>query len=374
MQHLGASRPWRLAEAAARARRRSQRCAATAAEPPLPLCERAAVHEASGAALLAWAAQAEREVSALGPSGHEPVGDGSSGPELQRELTWLLEDALGAWRPAGSAEWQPAAWALRKRELGSGAVRLRAPLPELSDLVRRRLGREPLQYLLGCAHWRDLVLAVGPGVLIPRPETELLTDLAAAACAARPALAAGAWADVGTGSGALALSLARSVLSLGAPPVAACDVSPVALAYTALNARRLGLQARVTPVLGDWLSPLLAARGPASLAGILSNPPYIPRARLPTLQPEVGQHEPWLALDGGEGDGGGALETVCAQAATALAPGGFLGLETDGGAQAERLAAWLRRLGGGAFSEVAVVLDCYGEGRFVTATRTEVGG
>jgi release factor glutamine methyltransferase len=146
-------------------------------------------------------------------------------------------------------------------------LRLRAPLPRLDALWRRRVSaREPLQYLTGCAHWRDLLLAVGPGILIPRPETEILIDEVARALDAAPALRAGAWADVGTGSGALAVALAR-LLAPAAPPVAAIDVSAAALAYAAANAARAGVGARVAPMRGEWLAPVLAARGPASLAG-----------------------------------------------------------------------------------------------------------
>jgi len=204
------------------------------------------------------------------PAALEGDGIGASASELRHELTWLLDDAVSAARDAVDAPWRPAAWSAVARG-GSAppcALRLRAPLAALEALWRRRLAREPFQYLVAAAHWRDLLLAVGPGVLIPRPETETLLDLVEAALKQAPGLAHGAWADVGTGSGAIAVALAR-MLAADAPAVAATDVSAAALAYAAANAQRAGVADRVAPMRGEWLAPVLAARGPASLAGTL---------------------------------------------------------------------------------------------------------
>ena len=224
------------------------------------------------AALLRRAPALTARALRYSPAALEADGTGASGAELRQELAWLLDDAVAFARDAAAAPWRPCSWAAAARGAAPpAALRLRCPLPALRDLWRRRLAREPFQYLVATAHWRDLVLAVGPGVLIPRPETETLLDLAEAAMAQAPALAHGAWADAGTGSGAIAVALARMVAA-DAPPVAATDVSDAALAYAAANAARAGVAARVVPMRGEWLAPVLAARGPGCLSGALSRP------------------------------------------------------------------------------------------------------
>jgi len=253
------------------------------------------------------------------PSGLQLAGGGASVEELLRELQWLCEDAVSSWRAADAAERSPGdAWRTLQRSgaLGSAgtAATLRASLHELKALWRSRLhDRQPFQYTVATAHWRDLVLAVGPGVLIPRPETEALVDFAEAALLAQPQLRHATWADAGTGSGALAVALSR-LLPLDAPAVVALDVSPVPLAYATANAQRAGHPGRVVTMQGSWLAPLLLQRGRGCLGGLLSNPPYIPNQRLPALQPEVGRHEPHLALDGGGVDGADALRALVSDA------------------------------------------------------------
>lgn len=165
------------------------------------------------------------------------------------------------------------------------------PPPPLGavGLWRQRVQeRVPLQYLTRAAHWRDMVLAVAPGVLIPRPETELLVDLALQAVRARPQLRSLPWADLGTGSGCLACGLARS---LGAPRVFAVDRATAPVAVARANADRLGVGERVTVLQGSWAEPLLQPDlGLASgCGGLVSNPPYIPTQDLAGLQAEVGR-------------------------------------------------------------------------------------
>ena len=152
-------------------------------------------------------------------------------------------------------------------------------------LWRLRLDeRVPFQYLTNAAHWRDMVLAVQPGVLIPRPETELLIDFASAAVQRRPELGARPWVDLGTGSGALALGAARAVAPRG--HVWAVDLSDTAERVARHNAARLGLGHRVSVLQGSWADPLPEElRG--SCGGVLSNPPYIARETLSGLQAEV---------------------------------------------------------------------------------------
>lgn len=192
--------------------------------------------------------------------------------------------------------------------------------------------RVPFQYLICTAHWRDLILSVGPGVLVPRPETELMIDLAAAALAANPGLARMPWADLGTGSGALAIGTAQLLMqqqqkgqqpssdaavtakspAAGPPQVFAVDLSTTAVAYAATNAAAHGVQETVQALQGSWFDPLQHLQG--QLGGVLSNPPYIPRRQMEAgLQAEVAQHEPMSALDGGPGAGMDSLQVraVC---------------------------------------------------------------
>lgn len=187
-------------------------------------------------------------------------------------------------------------------------------------------------------------------------------DFAEEALKAEPSLGQGPWADLGTGSGALAIALARS---FSASAVYAIDKSPTAVAVSRRNVQRYGLQARVHVKLGSWFEPLAELSG--RLAGVLSNPPYIPAESLARLQKEVGAHEPRLALDGGAGEGLEAFAAICRGAGGVLRPGGFLGLETNGWGQAERVASMIERLGG--FGEVRVRPDFAEVQRFVTARR-----
>jgi len=319
---------------------------------------------------------------------HSPPPLSHSQPQpqhTQTELRWFLEDAVaGLAGPAGEPPPHPPppdalpAWsslepdaraAAGKASAAPAVAWLRAPLADLTDRWTARLAaRVPFQYTVGAAHWRDLVLAVGPGVLCPRPETEQLVDLAVAAVSAGGPPAGGAWADVCTGSGAVALGLVTGLRTAGLPApraVWAADICPVAAGWARANVARLGLGGSVAVVEGD----LLAALPPGSLplAGLVSNPPYIPSAQMPGLQPEVGRHEPALALDGGDAAGLVTLARLCAAAPAALAPGGFLGLETAGHGQAEEVAGLLAA--GGGMEAITVHDDVFGVARFVTAAR-----
>ena len=122
-------------------------------------------------------------------------------------------------------------------------VLLRASIEELEEQWTQRVrARRPFQYVVGCTHWRDLVLSVQEGVLIPRPETEQMIDLAEAAIAADDSLRDGLWADLGTGSGALAIALARLLPSSGS--VIAIDASPIAVAVARRNVEQYELMVR----------------------------------------------------------------------------------------------------------------------------------
>lgn len=224
------------------------------------------------------------------------------------------------------------------------------------ELYRRRLAREPLQHLLGETEFREVTLKTDRRALIPRPETELLVEVAAGFLAHRenPLVA-----DLGTGTGAIALSVAGEVPGAR---VVAVDISDDALVLADRNARELGLRDAVTFVAGDMLGGL-AGRGPFD--AILSNPPYIRTGDIESLQPEVRDHEPRIALDGGP-DGMDFLRTIIAGAAAFLAPGGMLLLECGAG-QGGTLVRFAEDAGG--YSGVEIVFDYAGKDRFLKAVK-----
>ena len=227
------------------------------------------------------------------------------------DLDWLLD--LG-----GGLRWQE----LQLLHLNPGRqVALSRSLDALAALWRRHLqSAEPLQYLVGLCPWRDLQLDVAPGVLIPRQETELVVELALGLMGGS---GPGLWADLGTGSGCLALALARAWPGSRGFAV---EQSPdaIAIATGNLQAPREGPMASVELLLGSWWEPLQSFWGRLEL--VVSNPPYIPTAVWAALDPVVRDHEPAGALDGGR-DGLDAIRCIGQGAAKALAPGGWLLLE-----------------------------------------------
>jgi len=226
-------------------------------------------------------------------------------------------------------------------------------LAEFKARLRRRARREPLQYIEGEAHFRDLVLRVDGRVLIPRPETELLVQRVIDWAAGRPGLAA---ADVGTGSGAIALSLAAE----GAfERVVATDVEAGALEAARANHAAAAPDAPVEFRLGDGLAPLAGERFDA----VVSNPPYIAAGERPSLDPEVSEWEPASALFGGA-DGLAVVRPLVAGAAGVLRSGGLLALEI-GAAQGPAVAELVRAAG--RFGEPRVEKDLAGRDRIVLA-------
>ena len=190
-------------------------------------------------------------------------------------------------------------------------------------LVERRAAREPLQYILGRTEFWSLELEVNPAVLIPRTDTEVLVEEALARGNKK-----GRILDIGTGSGALAVALARE---LPESRIEALDISAAALEVAKANARRHGLDDRIELRQED-LHRL--SGGPYDL--MVANPPYIPAGDLAGLMPEVRDHEPRQALDGGA-DGLDAYRSLAGQAANLLASGGWLLVEVGIG-QAEAVA------------------------------------
>jgi release factor glutamine methyltransferase len=187
----------------------------------------------------------------------------------------------------------------------------------LKRLLRRRVAGEPLQYVLGEAGFMGLVFQVGPGVLIPRADTEVLVERAISLLAD---VEAPLIADIGAGCGAIALSLAHH---LPQAAVHGTDISPAALAWAKKNANRLGLARRCRFYEGDLLAPLVALGLRFNL--IISNPPYVTAAEMAQLPPEV-RREPTLALAGGP-DGLDCYRRLAREAGPFLLPGGWLLLE-----------------------------------------------
>jgi release factor glutamine methyltransferase len=239
-----------------------------------------------------------------------------------------------------------------------------AALDRYRELVARRAARVPLQHLTGVTAFRHLEFAVGPGVFIPRPETELLVSWALS----RPDLpAAPVVADLCAGTGAIALSVAHE---LPAARVYAVERDPDALAWLRRNAaaRAAAGDPPVTIVQGDVTDPASTSTLDGRVDVLLCNPPYVPEGT--PVPPEVGEHDPHAAVFGGP-DGLAVIRPVVARAAALLRPGGLLAIEHDdshGRAVPDLLHA------AGAFEAVADHADLAGRARFATARRRRSGG
>lgn len=194
-------------------------------------------------------------------------------------------------------------------------------LQEFKQLLKRRIQREPVAYILGTKGFWSMNLAVTPDVLIPRPETECLVEAALKHLTPESDLPPKRILELGTGSGAIVVALATQNEH---HVFWASDRSPRALEVAAANAKRQGLGARIAFFAGDWLRALDPAV--ESLDMIVSNPPYIRRGVIPQLQPEITLFEPVSALDGGD-DGLGCLREIIGSAHVHLKPGGLLMLE-----------------------------------------------
>ena len=224
--------------------------------------------------------------------------------------------------------------------------------------VSLRTERRPLPYITGEAWFYGREFKINRAVLIPRPETEMLAEFALRACRSidRPQIA-----DIGTGSGCLAVTLA---CELPGASVWATDLSADALKLTRKNVVRYHLEDRVTLAHGDLLWPLPNGQ---RFEVIVSNPPYVTEAELPGLQPEVREYEPVLALSGLAGasgsDGTALHRRLLTEAPPFLASSGTLLLEVGQG-QAARVAEIAREIG---YENVTINNDFSGIGRVVTA-------
>lgn len=220
------------------------------------------------------------------------------------------------------------------------------------DALRRRVAREPLQYIVGHAAFRHVELAVGPGVFVPRPETELLVDAALTALAARPAPVV---VDLCAGSGALACSIAREC---PAATVYAVESMPGALPWLRRNCAPLG----VTVAVGDVADPALLRNLRSRVDAVVSNPPYVPEAA--AVSPEVRADPPQAVFAGP--DGLAVIPLVIIRAATLLRPGGTLVVEHDD-SHREAVPVLLRE--DGRWGGVADHDDLAGRPRYATAVR-----
>lgn len=257
--------------------------------------------------------------------------------DAERETSWLMAHVLNC---------------------SVGTLRLRGHEPldpalagQFAALVDRRAAREPIQYILGTEEFLGMTFRVTPAVLIPRLDTETLVRNAAERLAglAGPVRVA----DIGTGSGAIAVGVAALVPQAR---VVATDLSPEALAVAAQNAASNGVAERVEFRQGDLTGPLAGDRFQA----ILSNPPYIDEAEVSTLDPEVRAWEPRLALTPGP-DGLSLYRRLIAEAPAFLLAGGFLGVEVGIG-QARTVSGWMMSAG---YRDVAVYQDSAGIERAV---------
>ena len=419
----------------------SSPCFSKSSRVVVPLAERTGKVVASARQVLEWRDWARARAASEGSRGEYNTEDGSPSLEnLFTEVDWIVEDAVAGISDADDDDddacklgvdgvaWRDMGRLLEGHGLPHGSqVLLREDLEELRSMwMKRLLERVPLQYITASCHWRDFVLVVTPAVLIPRPETELMVDFVADALKQRPELADSPWVDLGTGSGALAVGVASEIYKLKNARdsswsvgegeddalVHAVDLSPNAVVVARRNAKRNAASTGggfggVRVHEGSWYEPLdsiVQARGGVKdgnggdgcFAGIVSNPPYIPSKDMHNLQPEVRNHEPWLALEGGPGAGLDAMVPICEGAALHLMPGGFLALETNGGAQAQDVANILRGMRGAAagtsspssrssalrdekreddatvfvFENIHIRKDYYGVERFVTASRS----
>jgi len=205
---------------------------------------------------------------------------------------------------------------------------------DLDELVRRRASRVPLQHITGVAGFRYLDLAVGPGVFVPRPETEVVAGIAidlARQAGPKPVVV-----DLCSGSGAIALAVANEVAGV---TVHAVELDPEALRWLRRNAdaRRAAGDAAVTVVQADARDALGELDGTVDV--VASNPPYVAVERLPGVEPEVRDHDPRVALVAGD-DGLDMVRTVACSARRLLRTGGWVVVEhgdTQGTAAAEAL-------------------------------------
>ena len=292
----------------------------------------------SGAALFNWYQEAKKAAIA---NNIEPA-----------EVDWLLQTVTGL-----------SSLALRLGSFKQQAqISSQKSLSELEMLWKKRLQKRlPVQYLVETVFWRRFQLKVTPAVLIPRPETELIVEIAQEAARHNQSPQSQQhWVDLGTGSGAIALGL-RDIFPEA--NIHAVDLSQAALEIARENAVRLQLDRNLNFYCGSWWEPLSFLQG--KVTGMVSNPPYIPTPEVAKLEPEVSLHEPNLALDGGV-DGLDDIRYLVRAAPEYLASRGIWLIEIMLG-QSDLVVELLKQQG--EYYDVKVFLDLNGLERFVLAYR-----
>ncbi|MDM8086363.1 peptide chain release factor N(5)-glutamine methyltransferase [Cellulomonas cellasea] len=298
----------------------------------------------------------------------EPLPDAL--PDALREAERLLA-AAGVPSPRVDAELLAAhlmgleaGRAMSRGEVQSAAILGRRAPQGLAELVTRRAAREPLQHLVGTAAFRGLELAVGPGVFVPRPETEQVAEHAVAEALALLAGGDGARVvDLCTGSGAIALAVAHE--APGAE-VHAVELDAAAHAWAARNVAAVAPAVRL--LRGDARTALRELDGTVDV--VVSNPPYVPPGAVP-VDPEVAEHDPAVALYGLGADGLEVPRGITAAAVRLLRPGGLFVMEH---AEVQDAAARALVTATGAFDDIRTDVDLTGRARMVLARRRADGG
>jgi release factor glutamine methyltransferase len=227
------------------------------------------------------------------------------------------------------------------------------------DNIQRRARREPLQYILGTTEFMSLSFFTPRGVFVPRPDTEVLVELAEARLRRAPIEESLEILDLCTGSGVVAVSLAARIPNLTA---LAIDSSGLSIQATSMNAELNGVGGRVEAI--ESSAAAFLDSDPAAFAAIVCNPPYIERDGVTALPPEVRDHEPLAALDGGA-DGLNFYREVMPKAPFWLRPGGFAAFEI-GDSQGPTVSGLMS---GAGFSDVAVTPDYAGRDRVVSGVK-----
>lgn len=283
-------------------------------------------------------------------------------------LRRAIDDAAATLAEAGidSARWDAEQLAAHLAGTDRGRLTLLDPPGEdffgrYPDAVAARSQRVPLQHLLGTAAFGPAMLHVGPGVFVPRPETEAMLEWAAAQeLVPHPVIV-----DLCTGSGALALALAQH---RPAARIVAVDNSDAALEYARRNVEGTAIELLRADVTTLDLEPDVPADLDGRVDLVVANPPYVPDGAV--LDPEVAQHDPHQAVFGGP-DGLAVIAPIVRLAVRWLRPGGLIGVEHDDTTSAQTTELFLRT---GAFEDVTARRDLTGRPRFVTARRRAGAG
>jgi release factor glutamine methyltransferase len=235
-------------------------------------------------------------------------------------------------------------------------------LATFRGLVKRAGEQEPIAYLTGKGHFFSLEFKVGPGVLIPRPDTETLVENVLQSARNTPGMDSPRVLDLCTGSGCIACVIAHRIKTAN---VTAIDISPDAVAVARANAEHLGVADRVEVLQGDLYEPLKDAVNAQPFNVIVANPPYIPSSQIAGLDRNVREYEPRLALDGGL-DGLMVHRRILEHAGYRLLPGGqiYLEIQFDQGDAARELMS-----GHDEFEAVRILKDYGGKDRVLTALR-----